>query len=333
MLLPTKNTCVDDYRISRTAYHVRMARYTPTYRLRDKLYTLFWRWRSRQTHMVFLRHLFILLLAVYSLDGATSAVRAAVSLEVERGYTVLMQAHSTTDGAQYEQLLTAAVKIFKNAYQGAGRDTQLHALLGAAQSYMAMQHPRRVFPFLWQATPLQRAEKILQQAFVLHAENAAAALLMGLVTWRQAASLATGQEALLQRSKTYLEQTRALGVPVYTAPATPSPVPGMDVRDTLVLVRFLEARRTGHLDDLLIVFRTSTRPEVCFAIIVSDKHAYALSSVAATGAFIPAAALETLSVVESAQAPWPWIVARFRQPHGSGESRFTWDGSRFVHVP
>lgn len=333
MLLPTKNTCVDDYRIWRTAYHVRVARYTLLYPLRDKLCTLPWRWRSRQTSLVFLWHLFRLLLVVYSLDGATSAVRAAVSLEVERGYTVLMQAHSTTDGAQYEQLLNAAVKVFKNAYQGAGRDTQLHSLLGAAQSYMAMQHPRRVFPFLWQATPLQRAEKILQQALVLHPENAAASLLMGIVTWRQAASLATGQEALLQRSKTYLEQTRARGVPVYTSTETPPPVPRLEVRDTLVLVRFLEARRTGRLDDLLIVFRTSTRPEVCFAMLVSDKHAYALSSDAAAGAFIPAAALETLSVVEPAQGRWPWIVARFHQPRGAGESRFTWDGSRFVHVP
>lgn len=333
MVLPAKNTWVGDYRIWRTAYHVHRARYTLSSPLRDKWCALLSRWRGRPTRRIFLWRVLVVLLAVSSLDGARTAVRAAVSREGERGYTVLMQAHNATEGAQYEALLSSAVKVFKNAYQGAGPDTQLHSLLGAAQGYMAMQHPRRVFPFLWQATPLQRAEKILQQAFVLHPDNAAASLLMGLVIWRQAAGLATGQEALLQRSKTYLEQARALGVPVYSAGETPPPEPRLEVRDTLVLVRFLDARRTGRLDDLLIVFRTSLRPDICLAMIVSDKHAYALSSDAVTGAFIPATALATLSVVEPAQAGWPWIVVGFRQSQGAGESRFTWDGSRFISVP
>jgi hypothetical protein len=102
------------------------------------------------------------------------------------------------------------------------------------------------------------------------------------------------------------------------------------VDDTLVLVRFLDVRRTGHADDLVLVFRTATRPDVCFGIIVSAQRAYALRSDAATGAMLPAAAPTTLVVTETSQAPG--IVARFPQSQGQGEVRFTWDGQQFIYT-
>lgn len=288
-----------------------------------------WCWRLRQSAMALLLS-WSMLLAAPGLDRPESRVQAAMNAEVERGYTVLLQASSSPEEAEREPLFASAVKIFKDAYQEAGRDTQLYALLGAAQSYMAMRHPRRVFPFLWQATPLQRAEKILQQALVLTPDNPAALLLFGLVTWRQAASLTTAQAQEYQRGQAYLRQARAHGVPVYTPPDTPPPGPHLGLDDTLLLVRFLDVRRTGHADDLLLVFRTAARPDVCFGLLVSAQQAYALSSDAATGAMIPAAALTALAVVAAPQEPG--LVVRFHQPQGEGEARFLWDGQQFVQA-
>src|SRR4029450_8924627 len=93
-----------------------------------------------------------------------------------QGYAVLLQARHTGDGQRREQLVAEAVAAFKDAYQLAGPTVQMQALVGAAQGYLLMQSPRPHFPFLWQATPLQRAEKSLQQALFLQPDNGAAVL-------------------------------------------------------------------------------------------------------------------------------------------------------------
>src|SRR5439155_4911325 len=97
----------------------------------------------------------------------------------ERGYVLLLQAHLETESASRERLLTEVIAAFKAAYQSEPTEPtiQVHALLGAAQAELLVQHPRGVFPVLWQATPLQRAEKDLQQALFLQPDHAASSIL------------------------------------------------------------------------------------------------------------------------------------------------------------
>src|SRR5215475_907786 len=126
-------------------------------------------------------------LGVLQVHFAFAVVSGPAQEHAEHGYALLVQARLETESASRERLLTAAIAAFKAAYQSEPVElpTQLHALVGAAQAELLVQHPRRVFPFLWQATPLQRAEKNLQQALVLQPDNAAATFLLGLVYWRQ----------------------------------------------------------------------------------------------------------------------------------------------------
>src|SRR5262249_59673149 len=100
------------------------------------------------------------------------------------------QARVETDSVARERLLSTAIAAFKEAYQAEPPDlpSQVQALLGAAQAYLLVQSPHRVFPFLWQAAPLPRAGKTLHQALVLKPDNTPAALLLRTVSSRQAAS-------------------------------------------------------------------------------------------------------------------------------------------------
>ena len=90
---------------------------------------------------------------------AAAAESPAAVQEIARGHALLAAARLEPAGEAREHLLSEAVEAFKSGYRWFGRDTQVRALLGAAQGYLMMQTPRRVFPFLWQATPLQRAER------------------------------------------------------------------------------------------------------------------------------------------------------------------------------
>ena len=119
--------------------------------------------------------------AVVAADGSPTAAR-----EIARGHALLAAARLAPAGEEKEDLLSEAVEAFKSGYRWFGRDTQVRALLGAAQGYLMVQTPRRVFPFLWQATPLQRAERSAQQALVMQPDSPAAAFLLGLIYWRQA---------------------------------------------------------------------------------------------------------------------------------------------------
>jgi hypothetical protein len=148
----------------------------------------------------------------------------------------------------------------------------VHALVGAAQAYLLVQHPRRVFPFLWQATPLQHAEKNLQQALVLQADNAAATFLFGLVYWRQATQAAGQQQDTFERSQHYLTQAAGLGLPIrLTSTPEPqdSPVTLFGVEDTVVALRYVDARGVGRMDDLIFVYRSAAH-EALFAVVVTE---------------------------------------------------------------
>src|SRR5713101_468147 len=182
-------------------------------------------------------------LSVLQISLALAVVSRPAQEYADRGYALLVQARLEAESSTRERLLTAATAAFKEAYQSEPTDLtmQVHALLGAAQAELLVQHPRRVFPFLWQATPLQRAEKNLQQALFIQPDNAAAALLLGIVYWRQAAQDA-GQQDVLERSKYYLTQAAGLGLPIRLSPtpgAREDSSTGFSVDDTVLALRYV----------------------------------------------------------------------------------------------
>jgi len=254
----------------------------------------------------------------------------------ERGYVLLLQAHLETESASRERLLTEVIAAFKAAYQSEPTEPtiQVHALLGAAQAELLVQHPRRVFPFLWQATPLQRAEKDLQQALFLQPDNAAATFLLGLVYWRQAAQAPGQQQDARERSQHYLTQAADLGIPIRLA-STPerqvSPVTSFGVEDTVVALRYVDARGVGKMDDLVFVYRPAAR-ETLFGVVVTERQVYPLTTDSTTGALAPQGLLETITTAPQ-PGKQPLLVLRLRQSTQSIDTRFTWDGARFVVLP
>ena len=255
---------------------------------------------------------------------------------VERGYVFLGQARLEAESATRERLLTAALAAFKEAYQSEPTDStmQVQALLGAAQAELLVQHPRRLFPFLWQATPLQRAEKNLQQALFLQPDNAAATFLLGLVYWRQAAQAPGQQQDALERSQHYLTQAAGLGIPI-RLPSMPepqgSPATLFSVEDTVMALRYVDARGVGRMDDLIFVYRPAAR-EALFAVVITGRQAYPLTADSATGALAPQGLLEAITTTPQ-PGKQPILIMHLRQGTQSIDTRFTWDGVRFVSLP
>ena len=275
-------------------------------------------------------------LGVLQVHVAYAVVSGPAQEHAERGYALLAQARLEIESATSERLLTEAIAAFKAAYQSEPTDppTQVHALLGAAQAELLVQHPRRVFPFLWQATPLQRAEKALQQALFLQSDNAAATFLLGLVYWRQAAQAPGKQQGAFERSQHYLTQAAALGIPIRLA-STPerqdNPGTLFGVEDTVVTLRYVDARGVGRMDDLIFVYRPAAR-EILFGVVVTERQAYPLAADSTTGALAPRGLLETITTSPQPGKP-PILILRLRQSTQSIDTRFTWDGVRFVSLP
>ena len=193
---------------------------------------------------------------------ACAVVTTPAPEQVEQGYALLAQAHLEAESATRERLLTEAIAVFKAASQSepVAPAMQVQALLGAAQAHLLVLSPRRVFPFLWQATPLQRAERNLRQALVLQPDNAAAVFLLGLVYWRQATQTAGQRQDVLERSREYLTQAAALGIPIHVSsvPArSDTPLTGFSIEDTLIALRYVDARGVGRMDDLIFVLPLS----------------------------------------------------------------------------
>jgi len=272
-------------------------------------------------------------LSILQISLALAVVSGPAQEHAERGYALLVQARLEAESAAHERLLTGAIAAFKAAYQSEPTEPtiQVHALLGAAQAEMLVQHPRRVFPFLWQATPLQRAEKNLQQAMVLQPDNAAAIFLLGLVYWQQATQAAGQQQDALERSQHYLTQAASLGIPIRLT-STPerqdSPVTLFGVEDTIAALRYVDARGVGRMDDLIFVYRPATH-EALFGVVVTERQAYPLTTDNATGALTPRGLLEAITTTLQ-PGKSPILVLRLRQGTQSIDARFTWDGVRFV---
>jgi hypothetical protein len=275
-------------------------------------------------------------LGVLQVSLALAVVSEPAQEHAERGYALLAQARLETESTSRERLLTGAVAAFKAAYQSEPTEPtiQVHALLGAAQAELLVQHPRRVFPFLWQATPLQRAEKNLQQALVLQPDNAAATFLLGLVYWRQAAQAPGQQQDTRERSQYYLTQAASLGIPIRLA-STPerqdSPVTLFGVEDTVVALRYVDARGVGRMDDLVFVYRPASH-EALFAVIVTGRQAYPLAMDTTTGTLARQGLLEAITTIPQPGKP-PILALHLRQGTQSVDIRFTWDGARFVSLP
>ena len=275
-------------------------------------------------------------LGVLQVHVAFAVISGPAQEHAERGYAFLAQARRETESTARERLLTEAIAAFKAAYQSEPTDppTQVHALLGAAQAELLVQHPRRVFPFLWQATPLQRSEKNLQQALFLQPDNAAAVLLLGIVYWQQATQAPGQQQDTLERSQYYLTQAASLGIPIHLA-STParrdSTVTLFGVEDTVVALRYVDARGLGRVDDLVFVYRPAAR-EALFGVVVTERQAYPLATDSATGALASQGLLEAISTTPEPGKP-PVLVLRRRQGTQSIDARFTWDGVRFVFLP
>jgi len=264
---------------------------------------------------------------------ALAVVSGAAPEYVERGYAHVGQARVETDSVARERLLSTAIAAFKEAYQAEPPDlpSQVQALLGAAQAYLLVQSPHRVFPFLWQATPLQRAEKSLQQALVLQPDNAAAALLLGMVYWRQAA--ASEQQATRERSTYYLAQAAALGLPIAVGSASKqpeSPVKLFRVEDTIMALRYIDARGVGRSEALLFVYQAAANAPL-FGVVVVERQAYPLSTAPSTGALASHGLLESSTILPQPDQR-PILVLRLRQDTQVQELRFTWDGTHFVPV-
>jgi len=252
-----------------------------------------------------------------------------------RGYALLLQARHTGDGQWRERRLAEAVAAFKDAYQLAGPTAQGQALVGAAQGYLLMQSPRPHFPFLWQATPLQRAEKSLQQALFLQPNNAAAVLLLGLVTQRQAWLAKAPQAEHLQRSNAYLVRAAALGLPVRltTDTAQPGnlPIPLFDVQDTLVVLRYVDARDAGQTDDLAFIYRSRVAQNALFGVVVTAGKAYPLIADRTTGVLAHAPVVYDLEVM-SQRDNRPILTVTVSQGAQRMEERFVWNSNGFVHL-
>lgn len=264
---------------------------------------------------------------------AFAMVAEPAQAQVERGYAFLAQAHLESESTARDRLLTAATAAFKAAYQSepVAPAMQVQALLGASQASLFVQSPRRAFPFLWQATPLQRAEKNLQQALVLQPDNAAAVFLLGLVYWRQATQAAGQQHDVLARSRAYLTQAAALGVPIQVSSRpvrSDTPLTWFNVEDTVVALRYVDARGVGRMDDLIFIYRSAAR-QALFGVAIAGRQGYPLATDSATGTLALQGLPESISTVPQ-PGKAPLLVLRLRQGTQVIDTRFTWDGAGFV---
>jgi hypothetical protein len=196
-----------------------------------------------------------------------------------------------------------------------------------------MHQAPAVFPFLWSASPLQRAEKSLQQALVLQPDSSAAALLMGITLWRQATTAAAQHTELYQRSMTYAARAAVLGIPVHApAMSTEQPeflLPPVHLDAPVLVVRYVDARGTGRMDDLLLAYRTSAANPHYYGIVVSAGIAYPLTTALVNDTMALSDHLNDLKVRPGPHAR-PLVVAVMQHDGRQVEARFVWDGGRFV---
>lgn len=261
------------------------------------------------------------------LEVAATGVSPAAVREIARGHALLAAARLEAPGEEREELLSEAVEAFKSGYRWFGRDTQVRALLGAAQGYLMMQTPRRVFPFLWQATPLQRAERSAQQALVMQPDDPAAAFLLGLVYRRQARTAEDPSEAMALGNE-YLARAADLGMPVAAPGVAAGSVPqAFEMGDTSLLLKYVDVRGTGKPDDLLFIYEKAKNRHV--GAVVTMGRAYPLIAEATTEAVVSDGAFERVDVEARPQGV-PRLVIHARRDGRHTTVSFGWNGDGFV---
>ena len=278
---------------------------------------------------------FVTALLLIVLAGSRATALQSAIHYIDRGYILLGEAHQTQTDTERERLLHTASKAFAQAYQLAGPRSKVEALLGASQAYFLMRSPPKVFPFLWSASPLQRAEKSLQQALALQAKNGAAALLMGLVLWRQAEAMPDRRARLQQRSRTYLRQALEAGLPIQLPGQMPTSIselpPLFTMQHELRTLRYVDTRGTGSPLDLLFCYHAPQHRTHSYGVVVIQHQAYPLSSATATTSVPSAEHVETCRVVPRPPGP-PLVIAIVRQNDQQRHRLFYWDGGQFVFV-
>jgi hypothetical protein len=264
---------------------------------------------------------------------AWSPASQPAASRIEQGYALLGRAQQEDHAERRDQLLAEAVATFKEAYQIFGQATKVQALIGAAQGYLPMRVSRSRFPFVWQATPLQRAEKSLVHALVLQPDNAAAALLLGLVYRRQAETAAEQATTKLQQSQKYLQHAVEQGLPIQRSSDAQHPLGfrGFAPEDVVILLRYVDAQGHGEPDDLLFVYSPSTARQTVLAVIVAAGKAYPLIADPATSSLASQAVFTAMVVRPQPQGP-PVLSAILSQGTARVEERFTWTGSGFLFL-
>ena len=265
-----------------------------------------------------------LLVFGYTADWA-AAENPAAARDIARGHALLTAARLEPAGEEREVLLAEAVEAFKSSYRWFGRDTQVRALLGAAQGYLMMQTPRRVFPFLWQATPLQRAERTAQQALVMQPDNPAAAFLLALIYWRQA-MIDKDPAAAMALGNQYAVKAADLGMPVAVPGVLADGSPHAFVMgDASLLLRYADARGTGQPADLLFVYGKGGSRYVSVVVAMGKAHPLPAEAMNGTAmsAFVGAN-------VEPQMQGAPRIVIHARRNGRQIAESFVWNGDGFV---
>ena len=261
--------------------------------------------------------------------GYTSVVLAGGSpvaeREITRGHALLVAARLEAAEEDREALLSEAVEAFKSGYRWFGRGTQVRSLLGAAQGYLMMQAPRRVFPFLWQATPLQRAERSAQQALVMQPDNPAAAFLLALVHGRYARAAEDPSEAAAL-SREYALQAHGLGMPVAPPGEAGDSPPPFHLHDTFLVLMYTDTRGTEEPGDLLFIY--GKRDDRCFGVVVADGKAYPLATDVSTGLLFSCETFEGV-IVDPQPPDTPRVVILVRQQGVQREISFVWNGNGF----
>ena len=260
--------------------------------------------------------------------GWAAAENPAAARDIARGHDLLAAARLEPAGEERETLLSEAVEAFKSSYRWFGRDTQVRALLGAAQGYLMMQTPRRVFPFLWQATPLQRAERTAQQALVDAAGQPGGIFPVG------AHILAPGDDRQGPR------RGHGVGQPIRRQGCRSGDAPGgsrggwQAVRrtpfvmgDASLLLRYADACGTGQPADLLFVYGKGGNRYV--SVVVAMGKAYPLLADAMNGTAANGGAFVDANVEPQPQGA-PRIVIHVRRNGRQTAESFVWNGDRFV---
>ena len=261
--------------------------------------------------------------AIALADGSPEAER-----EIARGHALLMEARLEVTVEAREELLSEAVEAFKSGYRWFGSNTQVRCLLGAAQGYLMMEAPRRVFPFLWQATPLQRAERSAQQALVMQPDNPAAAFLLSLVHGRYAQAEEEPSEAAAL-SREYASTAAALGMPVGAAgEAVNTPQPFL-LHDTFVVLMYGDITGAGAPDDLLFIYE---KHDQRLGVVVVEGNAYPLTTETSAGSLLGGGTFEGVTV-EGQPPDNPRVVVLTRQQGVPTEVSFAWNGNGFDTLP